>query len=74
MEKVFCSECRWLEVIEYNPSCTDYMCKNPKMKSLILTQDPDTWLLRGKTKEFFLSPREINKKNDCKFFEKDLAF
>ena len=71
MEKVFCSECRWLEGIELQ---SDYMCKNPKMESLILTQEPDTWLKRGKAVKMLLFPEEINKDNNCKFFEKDLAF
>ena len=65
-DKVYCSECRWLQYsgveIMQNREQT-WVCPYCENKDATV----DSWY--GKN-EFRFLPKEINRNNDCKWFEK----
>jgi hypothetical protein len=71
-KKVYCKNCEYLYISEYNNcifrSVTAYTCHAPQN-----TIEKNTWLKKEVT-GYIEKPCELNKNNDCKYFEEPYPF
>ena len=65
--KRYCIKCRYLGWYSY-PSPPEHYCLHEDNKTKKIVKDD--WLERKESFFFISSPKEINKNNDCQWFER----
>ncbi|KKL52431.1 hypothetical protein LCGC14_2285500 [marine sediment metagenome] len=70
MDKVYCNECKYLEIdkITLTVEYKDYVCNS---KSNISHRDNSNWLNRNEMERTYIDkPEDINKHNLCVWYER----
>lgn len=69
-EKVYCKSCKCIEIVNANTvfgGCPPCKCNHPDNITII---SEDKWYSRIEEKTHKQSPADINKNNDCKWYDK----